>query len=163
MKRIAVIVLGANMFLSCASLLAQQEAVTPTVSDQDIQLLRKDLQSDKKLIVAANIALTEAEAQKFWPVYDQYTADLAKINDTKVSVIKEYAANYENLTDSQAQDLARRWTDADEKAIQLRLNYFPMFQKVLPGKKVARFFQIDHRIGVVMDLQMASGIPLVEP
>ena len=94
-------------------------------------------------------------------VYDEYTVEAAKINDAKLSVIKEYAQNYETLSDVQADRLVKNWTAADESAVQLRMKYLPLFQKVLPGKKVARFFQVDRRIGSVIDLQLASEIPLV--
>jgi hypothetical protein len=140
--------------------LSQNAAATV---DRDLQLLRKDLRSQRKQIVAANVTLTDAEAQKFWPIYDQYAAELAKINDTKLSLIKEYAANYAAFTDAQAQSIMERWTAADDAAVQLRIEYISIFQKVLPGKKVALFFQVDRRIGVLMDLQVASEIPLVEP
>jgi hypothetical protein len=148
--------------LICQLLPAQQPEATSVASDQSVELLRKDLRSEKKQIVAANMLLTEAEAQKFWPVYDQYTAEAVKINDAKLSVIKEYAQNYESLSDDQADRLVKNWTEADESAVQLRMKYLPIFQKVLPGKKVARFFQVDRRIGSVIDLQIASEIPLVE-
>src|SRR6476620_12809432 len=166
MKRIviALCVMTGILFV-CGLLPAQQSAqhheATPAASDQYVDLLRKDLRSEKKQIVAANMLLTEAEAQKFWPVYDQYTAEAAKINDAKLSVIKEYAQHYESLSDVQADSLIKNWTAADESAVQLRMKYLPLFQKVLPGKKVARFFQVDRRIGSVIDLQLASEIPLV--
>jgi hypothetical protein len=150
-----------GILLTCQLLPAQQSAATAVAYDQSVELLRKDLRSEKKQIVAANILLTEAEAQKFWPVYDEYTAEAAKINDAKLSVIKEYAQNYESLSDVQADRLVKNWTAADESAVQLRMKYLPIFQKVLPGKKVARFFQVDRRIGSVIDLQIASEIPLV--
>jgi len=73
------------------------------VSDHDIQSLRKDLRSEQKQLIAANMPLTDAEAQKFWPMYEQYDAEKVKINDDKLLVIKDYAANFENLTDNQAQ------------------------------------------------------------
>ena len=164
MNKMAMItMLAFGILLSCAPMPAQTTASTPTVSDQDIQLLRKDLRSVKKQIVAANVELTDVEAQKFWPVYDEYTAEAAKVNDAKVSIIKDYAANYENFTDAQADDLIKRWAAADQSAMQLRMKYLPLFQKVLSGKKAARFFQIDRRIAVLTDLQLASNIPLVEP
>ena len=150
----------AGILLGRGPLLSQNAA--PTV-DRDLQLLRKDLRSQRKQIVAANVTLTAAEAPKFWPIYDQYAAELEKINDTKLSLIKEYAANYAAFTDAQAQSIMERWTAADDAAIQLRIKYIPIFQKVLPGKTVALFFQVDRRIGVLMDLQIASDIPLVEP
>jgi len=73
------------------------------VSDYDIQSLRKDLRSAQKQLIAANMPLTDAEAQKFWPMYEQYDAEKVKINDDKLLVIKDYAVNFENLTDNQAQ------------------------------------------------------------
>lgn len=161
MKRSLAILLGAGLLAGSPALYSQQATASPTVTDQDIQLMRKDLQSDKKLILAANMVLTDAEAQKFWPVYDQYAADLAKVNDTKLAVVKDYAANVDALSDAKAEELARRWTEADSAAIQLRLKYLSRLQRVLPGTKVARFFQLDRRIGLVMDLQVASEIPLV--
>jgi len=107
--------------------------------------------------------LTDAEAQKFWPVYEQYNAEKVKINDDKLLVIKDYAANFEKLTDNQAQTLVNQWAQADQSAVQLRTKYIPIFQNVLPGKKAALFFQLDRRISVLLDLQLASEIPLVEP
>jgi hypothetical protein len=142
---------------------AEQGAATSAAADQDIQLLRKDLRSAQKQIVAANVSLTEGEALKFWPVYDQYRAEAVKINDAKLSLIKEYATNYENLSDAQAESLISKWSAADDSAVQLRMKYIPIFEKVISGKKAARFFQIDRRLGVLLDLQLASEIPLVEP
>ena len=168
MKRIAIAlcVMTGILFvcqLSPAQQSAQQHEATPAASDQYVELLRKDLRSEKKQIVAANMLLTEAEAQKFWPVYDEYTVEAAKINDAKLSVIKEYAQTYETLNDAQAERMVKTWSAADEATVQLRMKYLPIFQKALPGKKVARFFQVDRRIGSVIDLQLASEIPLVEP
>src|SRR5580692_7228639 len=78
---------------------------SPTITDQDIQLLRQDLRSNKKQQVAANLVLTDAEATKFWPVYDQYAAEMTKIGDQKYALIKDYAQNYGSLTDAQAKSL----------------------------------------------------------
>ena len=162
MKKIVVATLMmAGMFF--VQPLFSQSAAVPTVSERDLQLLRKDLRLQKKQIVAANVTLTEVEAQKFWPIYDQYTTELAKITDTKISLIKEYAANYATLTDDQAQSIMERWTAADDAVVQLRIKYISILQKVLPGKKAALFFQVDRRIGTLIDLQLASEIPLVEP
>ena len=131
--------------------------------DQDIALLRKDIRSDKKQIIAANLQLTDAEAPKFWPVYDQYAAELAKINDAKVAAIKDYAANYSTLTDDKALALTRQIIGIEESVGQLRLKYVPIFSKVISGKKTALFFQLDRRLTMLVDLQVASEVPLVEP
>jgi len=135
---------------------------SPQVSDQDIALMRQDIRSQKKQLIAANLTLTDAEATKFWPVYDQYTAELAKINDTKYEVIKEYVNNWGSITDDQAASLAKRYMNVDLAVAQLRLKYLPIFQGVLPGKKVATFFQIERRLQMLIDLQLSSQLPLIQ-
>ena len=153
----------AGTFPMFDGVLFAQEIPAQSITDLEIQLLRKDLRSQKKQLVAANMQLTDTEAQKFWPVYDQYTAETIKLNDYRWGLIKEYAENYAGMTDDQAQSLLTRWTGADESVVALRLKYIPLFQKVLPAKKVARFFQLDRRIGMMMELQIASGVPLLKP
>jgi hypothetical protein len=133
-----------------------------TVSEQDIQLLRKDVRSEKKRLIAANLTLTDAEATKFWPVYDQYSAEMTKIGDQRYALIKEYAENFGSLTDDQALSLINRALALDEAVEQLRLKYVPIINKVLAGKKTATFFQMDRRINALIDLQVASQIPLVQ-
>lgn len=130
--------------------------------DQDIKLLRENLRSQKKLIVAANMELTSAESERFWPVYDQYAADLAKINDTKAALIKEYLQNLDTMTGEQAESYVRKRADVEDSIMQLRFKYFPGFRKVLSGRQTVLFFQIDWRLGLLVDLQLAQ-IPLIDP
>jgi hypothetical protein len=130
--------------------------------DRDVSLLRQDLRSQRKQLIAANLSLTADEATKFWPVYDQYAAELTKIGDKKYALIKEYAQGFTSLTDEQALSLAKRSLALDEEVGALRSKYLPIVDKVIPGKKAATFFQLDRRIGLLMDLQLASEIPLVQ-
>jgi hypothetical protein len=132
-------------------------------TDQYIEMLRKDVRSLRKQIVAANLDLTEDEAVKFWPIYEQYTADLGKINDTKVALIKDYARNYTTMTDEQAEAYVRGRAGVDQSVNRLRLKYFPVFHRVLSGKTAATFFQIEWRISLMIDLQLASQMPLIQP
>jgi hypothetical protein len=148
----------------------QSSAQTPSnppaqnTVDQDVDLLRKDIRSQKKQIIAANLQLSDAEAVKFWPLYDQYTAELVKINDAKYGVIKEYANTFNSsLTDEHALALTRNLLTVDQQAAQLRLKYVPIFSQVISGKKTALFFQMDRRLVMLIDLQLASQIPLVQP
>ncbi len=133
------------------------------VYDQYIQLLRKDLRSEKKQHIAANLGLSDAEAVKFWPVYDQYTSESIKLYDARLNLVKEFAASYEKLNDVQAADLNKRSIDIDLSLSRLRQKYVPLVTKVLPGKKSALFFQLDKRFGLLLDLQLAAEIPLVTP
>jgi hypothetical protein len=141
--------------------IAQKETETGVAIERDISMLRRDLRTEKKKIVAMNIPLTEAEATKFWVVYDQYTAEMAKTNDVFFSIIKEYAENQKTLSDEQAISMVKRWADAQVKHLQVRLKYIPLFEKAIPGKKAALFFQIDRRLQALLDIQVASEIPLV--
>ena len=165
MKKItvAVLMLAGATLLESGVVFAQAQATQASGTDKDIQLLRQDVRSQKKQIVAANMLLTDAEAEKFWPVYDQYTAEVTKLGDTRVALIKQYAQNYDTLTDAQANDLMQKWGGLEESVAQLRLKYIPNFEKVVSAKKTALFFQIDRRLSLIIDLQLASAIPLVQP
>ena len=130
--------------------------------DQYIDLLRKDVRSVKKQVIAANLDLTDDEAVKFWPIYDQYTKELAKINDTKAALIKDYAQNYTTMSDEQAEAYVKGRAAVDESVNRLRLKYFPAFRRVLSGKTTSKFFQIEWRIDMMIDLQLASQMPLIQ-
>jgi hypothetical protein len=130
--------------------------------DQDIDLLRHDIRSKKKQLVAANLQLTDTEATKFWPVYDQYTADLVKINNEKYALIKEYGDSWGTITDDQALSLTNRALAVEKNVADLRVRYVPIFVSVIPGKKVATFFQIERRLQAMIDLQLSSQLPLVQ-
>ena len=132
-------------------------------SEEEIQLLKKDIRSKRKQIIAANMTLSDAQAEKFWPIYDQYTAELARINDTKIALIKEYIETYNAITDQQAESYVHRWAAIDESTNQLRTKYFPIFHQVLSGKSTALFFQMDHRLALMIDLQLTSQMPILEP
>jgi hypothetical protein len=138
------------------------ESTAEAITDQQLALLRKDIRSIKKQLIAANLKLTDTEATKFWQVYEQYSADMGKINDTRTAIIREYSDGYGTLTDEQADGLIRRWLDADIDAAKLRQKYVPIFRKVLPGKKAATFFQLDRRISMMIDVQLTSQLPLVQ-
>jgi hypothetical protein len=162
-KSLIVTALLAGVALLALTMMSANRAFAQDTTDEDIKLFRKDVRSLKKQIIAANMGLTETEAQQFWPIYDQYTADLATITDTKYSLIKDYAQNYTTLTGEQAESYVKGRAAVEQSIMQLRLKYFPVFRKVLSGKSTALFFQMDWRLSLIMDLQLASQTPLVEP
>ena len=125
-------------------------------------MLRSDLRSNRKQVVAANMKLTDVEAEKFWPTYEQYVNELVAINNAKYAIIKEYLQNT-NMTEEQADGLSKRWIEVDEQVVQLRLKYIPIFRRSLSAKGTAMFFQIDRRVQMMIDLQLASSIPLIQP
>lgn len=158
----AIVVLATSSFGQNSSQ-PQSNNSAQSNADRDVELLRRDIRSQKKQIIAANLQLTDTEAEKFWPLYDQYTAELIKINDVKYATIKEYAANFDTLTDDQAVSLARKTLEVDQSVAQLRLKYVPLVSKVISGKKTALFFQMDRRLVMLIDLQLAAQIPMIQP
>jgi hypothetical protein len=131
--------------------------------DQDIQLLRQNVKEKRRQVIAANLPLTTEESAKFWPLYDQYVAETAKISDARLERIKAYAANYPAMTDMQANEHVTKLFAADKEMIDLRMKYLPKFESVLPKKKAAMFVQMDRRLQMMIDLQIASQIPLINP
>lgn len=152
---------------------AQQPTPTPAASDKNvtaeqvneanIQLMRQDIRAQRKKIIAANMPLTETEATKFWPLYDRYVGEIVKINDARYALIKEYAQNYSNMTDEQADSFIKGWVGFDRDTTELRLKYIPEFENVISHKKTALFFQLDRRLSMLVELQLASQVPLVQP
>jgi len=163
----------ATSVLAAAMLVSAQQPTPPAASgtnvtpeqinDANIQLMRQDVRSERKKIVAANMPLTETEATKFWPLYDRYVAETIKVNDVRFALIKEYAKNYQTVTDEQADSFIKRWVALDQENTQLRLKFIPEFEKVISHKKTALFFQIDRRLGLMVELQLASQVPLLNP
>ena len=131
--------------------------------DENVRLFRKDVRSLKKQIISANLELTDTEAQQFWPIYDRFTAEMVKIEDKKFDLLKEYARNYDTITDQQADAYIKGRAAVEESILQLRLKYLPIFRKVLSGKTAALFTQMEWRLGLVVDLQVASQVPMIEP
>jgi hypothetical protein len=145
-----------------AQTIAPQESSSRVISNQDLDLLRKDLRAKRKQLIAANLKLTEAEATRFWPVYDQYTKELIAINDKKFALIQDYADNFGKMTNDQSLLFTRQWLDSDIATTQLRQKYVPIVSKVLDGTKTATFFQLDRRIAMMIELQVSSQMPLVQ-
>jgi hypothetical protein len=143
------------------SAFAQTETETGVRVEKDLELLRRDLRADKKKIIAMNVPLTETEATKFWPVYDQYAGAMKTHYDEFYSVIKSYAENQKTLTDAQAVDMVKRWSQIQVELAQTRQKFVPLIEKVIPGKKAALFFQVDRRLFALIDLQVAQEVPLV--
>jgi len=147
---------------SATSAPAQSESTAQSVLNQNIELLRQDLRSKKKQLVAANLTLSDAEATKFWPVYDGYVAELTKINDEKYAILKEYADTWGNMNNEQALSLTKRSLAVEQQVTELRIKYVPIFTKVVSGTTVATFFQIERRVQALVDLQLGSQLPLVQ-
>ena len=129
----------------------------------NMQILRDKIKADKKLVVAANMELTESEAKAFWPVYDAYQKDLQKINQRIIALLESYAddARKKSLTDDKAKKLIDEAIAIDQAEANIKSGYAPKLSKALPAIKVARYLQIENKIRAVIKYDLAQGVPLV--
>jgi N12 class adenine-specific DNA methylase len=153
MKRFVAILAFATLALASTSL-------AQTVQD-DVELIRSVVQTERKAVVAKNMELSEAESEAFWPVYNEYEQAMRKVNDKRVELIRKLAAEYQTLTDEQAEALLQQSFDFQNERVKVRRNFRKKFGKVLAGKRVARFYQIDGKIDAIIDFDIARTIPLV--
>jgi len=159
---------GTNSALAQNPSLAKNAAAKSSITNDDsqqnpddfIDLLRKDVRSEKKQIIAENMDLSDAEAEKFWPVYDRYAAELSKIYDTKIALLKDYAQSYSGMTGEEAENYIRKRAEVEHSILELRLKYMPTFRKVLSGRETALFYQLDWRLGLAIDVQLVQ-VPLI--
>ncbi len=156
-------VLAMSAILSVASGMLAQTATPPQSGiDSDIALLRSDVQADKTTIITHTMQFTDAQSQAFWPLYREYSTKQQEIGDQRVSLIKDYAASYDTLDDAKADDLAARMIKFDEARTKLRSEYYPKFKKAIGAKQAAKFLQVDNRLTLLVDLQIASSVPIIQ-
>ena len=154
-KLMCGVVLGA--LLTSAPVLAQP------VSDTNMEILKEKLKADKKLLIAGNMDLTDAEAKQFWPIYDSYQKELDGINKQLGQTIKDYADafNSGNVPNDTAKKLLGQALSVEEQEVKLKRTYAEKLGKVLPATKVARYIQLENKIRSLIRFELAQQIPLV--
>ena len=161
MKALTLAVLTLLAVLAAPPAYAQEKSVQSKPADTMPIVLEK-MRADKKLLVAENVQMTESEAKAFWPVYESYQRDLARINDRLLNVINDYAANYQTMSDEVADKLVREAVAIEADRTSLMKSYLPKFSQVLPARKVARYYQIESKVRAAINYELAAGIPLVK-
>lgn len=126
------------------------------------ELMRSDLRTQKRAIVTQAMQLTEEQSAKFWPVYGEFETELTKINDQRVTMIKDYAAAYNSMTDQAAKDLIKRGFKLQEQRTSLLKKYVNKMSKAVDVKTAARWAQVEHAVDSAIDLQIASELPLLQ-
>ncbi len=151
------------LFLCVAALAASPAVAQEKSADTNMQILLDKVKADKRLVVAANMGLSEAEGRAFWPIYDAYQKELQALNDRLGRTILAYAEAYNKnaLIDAQAKQLADEALAIDQDEITLRKTYAARLTRVMPAKKVARYLQIENKIRAAIRYELAAGIPLV--
>lgn len=162
MKKIVlsmVAVLTAMSMLPAPPARAQQDGA-PTAAQ--MQALRDRIRADKKGLVAKNMALTEAEAAKFWPIYDDYQRDSAAVQRRRSRAILDYVGAGDSLTDGSAKQIVDELLAVEQAEAKLHRDYFRKLSRALPARKAARYLQIESKIDALYRYDLALTIPLVE-
>ena len=154
-------------YISILAVLLIASLALPVFAQQEkpadnMAIVREAIRAEKKVLIADNMQLTEAEATAFWPVYEEYQNAMKPLVDRAVKMIQDYAANYETMTDEAAGALLKEYMGIQKEQVKIKETYLPKFQKVLPMKKVARYYQIENKIGAVISYDLAGQIPLVK-
>lgn len=131
-------------------------------ADDYIELARDILKTEKKLAVAGEMNLTDAEIPPFWELYNEYNNKLSLTQNQRIAIIKEFAANYESMSDDMANDLILKYMRYEQDLLKLKKSYYSRFKKILPAGKAARYFQLENKIQTLVDAELALEIPLIE-
>jgi len=127
--------------------------------DSVIEVFRADMQADRTTIIAQAMNLSDKDAAAFWPIYRKYEYERSMLDDGRVAVIKEYAERYSALSDTDAKAMAEKMFDCESRIAELKKTYFKKFNNVLPAPTVTKFFQLDHRIDLLVDVKVESSLP----
>ena len=152
------------VFLALAFQLALAQTVevkAKPLTDADIQLLRSDIQADKNEIITRVMQFTDPESTAFWPIYRDYAREQQKVGDERVQLIKDYAERYDTMDDASARNMVQRLFNVEAKLGNLRQEYWPKFDKAIGAKRAAKFFQVDSRLSLLVNLQLVSEIPMI--
>lgn len=156
MKRFVFALLSAAMILASAGALRAQEGSEMA----DLEITRGDIQADRKALVAANLELTDEQGTAFWPLYRDYRAEIDKVNDGLLGLVNDYAKSDETLNDEQATTLVKRFLELQSNTGEVRRKYVGRFGKILPGKSVMRFYQIENKLDAIVMASLVDAIPL---
>jgi hypothetical protein len=151
------------IFVLAVMLLALIPAALPAQTQADEEeMIRSQLQTGKKAIIADNMQFTEAESQAFWPVYNEFQQAKMKINAKTIKLINDYLANYEKMTDEKAGAIVKDLVALEKERADLKASFLPRFSKVLPAKKVARYYQLENKIEAIVKYELAKEVPLLK-
>ena len=156
MKNCALLMVTFAMLAFCPLGRAQDQE--PTI-DSAIAVVRANMQADRTTLITAGMNFNDKDGAAFWPIYKQYQYERSRLDDDRVAVIKEYTHKYPNLTDARAQAMAEKMLDCDSRLAELKKKYYKKFNKVLPALTVAKFFQLERRVDLMMDMQVESSLP----
>lgn len=146
------------MFLMLPLICRAQDDTSASV-DSTLEIARAGMQAQKAAIVGEGMSLSDGDAAAFWPIYRQYEYERSRLDDGRIEVIKEYIDKYPDLTDAEAKAMAERMFEYESRIAALKRKYFKKFNNALPALTVTKFFQLERRIDLMMDMKIESALP----
>ena len=154
------VVLLATVVVASGTARAQSRGPTAdSAVNAYLDAIPADLRADKAQLIKDAMQFNDKDAAAFWPVYKVYEADEAKLDEERMQLVKSYADRWTSLTDAEARDLVEKSLGLESRRADLRTKYFERFSQALPGLTVAKFFQLEHRLDLLVDLKIASELP----
>jgi len=154
---VAVLLFG----FSAAALRAAPPPAGPA-AEAKLDVLLDTMRANRKALIAVNLALTGDEAAKFWPVYDRYQKEINALGDRLAAVVLDYSASFRDLSNDKAMKLMEEYLSIEAERVKVRRAYLDEFAKIVPGRTVARFYQIENKIDAVLRYDLAGAIPVVD-
>jgi hypothetical protein len=130
--------------------------------DDEEEMVESLFQIEKKAIIVDNMGFTEDESKAFWPVYNEFQQARQKLTERTIKVLKDYMNAYDTLSNEQAGAILKEYVAIEKDRADLKAEYLPKFDKMLPAKKVARYYQIENKIEAILKYQLAREVPLVK-
>jgi hypothetical protein len=155
-KNCALLMVTFAMLAFCPLGRAQDQE--PTI-DSTIAVVRANMQADRTALITTGMNFNEKDGAAFWPIYKEYQYERSKLDDRRVAVIKEYTRKYPTLTDAEAKAMAEQMLQCDSDLAALKKKYYKKFNKVLPALTVTKFFQLERRVDLMMDMQVEASLP----
>jgi len=137
-------------------------ASAQTALDEQIALTRQTAHTDRKIILMGNMTFTADESQQFWPAWNAYRAAAAANGDRTLALVKDFAANYENMTNEKASELMTDHFSIEMQNLVIKQKFSQEISKFMPAQKVMRVIQIENKLDAAIDLQLAAEIPLAQ-
>ncbi len=160
MKRYVLVVIGVMLLCAGAAYAQQAAPDAKTEAMEDIQLTREAIALERQALMTRGMDLTPQEMQGFWPLYRDYRVESARVGDRLVALITTYAEAYDNLSNETADKLLNEFVAIEKDRARIKAKYLPKFKKIMPAKKVVRFYQLENKLDIVILNELAENIPL---
>ena len=154
--------LATRLLLALGLVLVSAVGRAGQADDANLDILLDTIRANRKALVAANLTLTDEEAGKFWPLYDRYQKEISANGDRLAALVQDYEKSFRDLSNDKALKLVEDYLAIEAERVAVRRSYLPEFAKVLPGRTVARFYQIENKMDAVVRYELAAGIPVVD-